>query len=203
VGVNEILAFRLDDYASHESRLCLPENELADSVDFTIGPENELLLIAESMVDNDELGRSAACPAADTVVTHARGTLMPRTKKHQPGPRSQSQPPPASANGASGEVLTLAEAAAYLRLTESDVIGLVRSQGLPGRCIASEWRFLKAAITHWLATAPSGWEDRKAAILELAGKYKEDPDLEQIVEDAYRRRGRKITEGHSSRNLTS
>jgi excisionase family DNA binding protein len=98
-------------------------------------------------------------------------------------------------------VLTLAEAAEYLRLPEGDVVGLVHSQGLPGRCIAKEWRFLKAAIEHWLATAPPCWEARKSAILELAGRYKEDPDLEQIVEDAYRRRGRHITKGSPSRNL--
>jgi len=128
--------------------------------------------------------------------------MMPRTKKDQPGPRSQPKPPPTSVNGPTGEVLTLAEAAAYLRLREPEVLGLVHSQGLPGRCIASEWRFLKAAIQHWLATASSTWETRKAAILELAGKCKDDPDLEQIVEDAYRRRGRPITEGGSSKNVS-
>ena len=128
---------------------------------------------------------------------------MPRTKRRQPGPRSQSQPPAASVIGPSGEGLTLAEAAAYLRLPEADVVGLVHSQGLPGRCVAKDWRFLKAAIEHWLATAPPSWEARKAGILDLAGKYKEDPDLEQIVEDAYRRRGRPFSRGSSSRNLSN
>jgi len=99
-------------------------------------------------------------------------------------------------------VLTLAETAAYLRLAEAEVVGLVHSQGLPGRCTAGEWRFLKAAIQHRLATASPTWETRKAAILELAGKYKDDPDLEQIVEDAYRQRGRPITEGGSSKNVS-
>jgi excisionase family DNA binding protein len=115
---------------------------------------------------------------------------MPRAKKYQAGSRSQPQPPSTSVNGPSGEVLTLADAAAYLRLPETVVVELVHSQGLPGRCVASEWRFLKSAVQHWLASASPSWETRKAAILELAGKYKEDPDLEQIVEDAYRRRGR-------------
>jgi hypothetical protein len=128
--------------------------------------------------------------------------IMPRTKKLQPGPLSHPQPPPALVNGPSGEVLTLAEAAAYLRLPEADVVSLVHSQGLPGRCTADEWRFLKAAIQHWLATASPSWETRKAAILELAGKYKDDPDLEQIVEDAYRQRGRPIIEGGSSKNVS-
>jgi excisionase family DNA binding protein len=127
--------------------------------------------------------------------------IMPRTKKQQPSPVSHVQPPPASVNGPSGEVLTLAEAAAYLRLPEAEVVSLVHSQGLPGRYTSGEWRFLKAAIQHWLATASPTWETRKAAILELAGKYKDDPDLEQIVDNAYRRRGRSITEGGPSENV--
>jgi excisionase family DNA binding protein len=126
---------------------------------------------------------------------------MPRTEKQQSGRLSQPSPP-TSVNGPSGEVLTLAEAAAYLRLPEAEIVGLVRSQGLPGRCIGGEWRFLKAAIQHWLATASPTWETRKAAILELAGKYKDDPDLERIVEEAYRRRGRPITRGGSSTELS-
>ena len=125
--------------------------------------------------------------------------MMPRTRKHQSGPRSQPAPS-ASVPSAVGEVLTLAEAAAYLRLPEAEVVSLVHTQGLPGRCITGEWRFLKAAIQHWLASASPTWESRKVALLELAGKYKNDPDLEQIVEDAYRRRGRPITLGGSDRN---
>ena len=126
---------------------------------------------------------------------------MPRTKKQQAAPRSKAETRPKSVNGPSGEVLTLADAAAYLRLSETEVVGLVHSQGLPGRCIASEWRFLKSAVQHWLATASPTWETRKAAILELAGKYKEDPDLEEIVKEAYRRRGRPISETETSRHV--
>jgi Helix-turn-helix domain len=127
--------------------------------------------------------------------------MMPRTKKQQAAPRSQAETPPKSVNGPSGEVLTLADAAAYLRLPETEVMGLVHSQGLPGRCVASEWRFLKAAVQHWLATASPTRETRKAAILELAGKYKEDPDLEEIVKEAYRRRGRQSSERGSSKEF--
>ena len=36
---------------------------------------------------------------------------------------------------------------------------------------------------------------RKEAQLALAGKYKEDPDLMRICEDAYRQRGRPLAEG--------
>ena len=90
---------------------------------------------------------------------------------------------------ADGRGFDIAEAAAYLRLAESEVVGLAHTQGLPGRCVAGEWRFLKAALEHWLATGSPTWDTRKAAILELSGKYKDDPDLETIVEEAYRRRG--------------
>jgi hypothetical protein len=158
------------------------------------------LFLIESLTDNGGTVQPTARWASDKFGGDARGMIMPRTKKRQPVPRSQPQPPPSSFNGPSGEVLTLAEAAAYLRLPEAAVVGLVHSQGLPGRCIASEWRFLKAAIESWLGAASPTWDVRKAAILELAGKYKEDAELEQIVEDAYRRRGRPVTEGSSSKN---
>ena len=80
-------------------------------------------------------------------------------------------------NGTTDEVLTLPEAAAYLRLAESEVVNLAHTRGLPGRYVAGEWRFLKAALQHWLATGSPTWDTRKAAILELSGTYKDDPDL--------------------------
>src|SRR5277367_5054010 len=48
------------------------------------------------------------------------------------------------------EVLTLVEAAAYLRLTEADVLRMVDEQGLSARQLGKEWRFLKSAIQDWL-----------------------------------------------------
>jgi hypothetical protein len=44
-----------------------------------------------------------------------------------------------------------------------------------------ECRFLKVAVRHLLATTSPTRETSKAAILELAGKYRGDPDLESIV----------------------
>ena len=125
---------------------------------------------------------------------------MPRTKPKRDKPAAI--PNPGTINGPSDEVFTLGEAAAYLRFTEADVLRLVEEQGLPTRQLGNEWRFLKAAIQHWLATGSPTWKTRKAAILELAGKYKDDPDLEQIVAEAYRRRGRTNQEGESSENLS-
>jgi excisionase family DNA binding protein len=120
---------------------------------------------------------------------------MPRTKKQEPAP--PQVPAPATVNGPPGDVLTLSEAAAYLRLPEADVIGLVHSQGLPGRLIGDQWRFLKAAIQQWLSTGAPTPQTRKAAQLALAGAWKDDPDLEAMVEEIYRRRGRPITEDGS------
>jgi excisionase family DNA binding protein len=98
-------------------------------------------------------------------------------------------------NGPADEVLTLAEAAAYLRLNEPEVIDLVHSQNLPGRFTGNEWRFLKSAIQHWLSTGLPTRPVRKEAQLALAGKYKDDDDLARICEEAYRQRGRLATKG--------
>jgi len=86
---------------------------------------------------------------------------------------------------------SVAEAAAYLRLHEQDVIAAASTQGLPGRLVGGQWRFLKTALQQWLSVSQPTAEMRKAARLELAGKCKDDPDLEWIVEDAMRRRGRR------------
>jgi excisionase family DNA binding protein len=97
-------------------------------------------------------------------------------------------------NGPASDVLTLAEAAAYLRLAETEVVRLVHTQGLPGRFTGSEWRFLKTAIQQWLSTGGPTTETRKAAQLLLAGSFKDDSDLEAIVEEAMRLRGRRVAE---------
>ena len=115
---------------------------------------------------------------------------MSRTKK-KPVARSVS-PSQVGRNGPASDVLTLAEAAEYLRLSEPDVIDLVHSQNLPGRFTGSEWRFLKAGLQDWLRTpAP---RSGKEALLALAGAWKDDPDIDEIVRQAHKRRGRSIPE---------
>src|SRR5438309_11758601 len=90
------------------------------------------------------------------------------------------------------EVLTLGEAAAYLRVPEQDVLRLANLQELPGRQIGNEWRFLKAGLRDWLRTPARN--SGKEALLALAGAWKDDPDIEEIVRQAHRRRGRPRTE---------
>jgi excisionase family DNA binding protein len=117
---------------------------------------------------------------------------MPRTTKPPKKPKAGANatatetPPPAPA---AGEVLTLAEAAAYLRLSEAEVTNLVHSQGLPGRAVGGGWRFLKTALQDWLRT-PSG----KKGLLSQIGALKDDPYLEEMLQEIYKRRGRPMTE---------
>ena len=89
------------------------------------------------------------------------------------GPASATRGSDASGAGA---VLTLGEAAAYLRVAESEVKRLAELRVLPGRQIGGEWRFLKAGLQDWLraSSARSG----KDAFLALAGVWRDDPDID-------------------------
>ncbi len=114
---------------------------------------------------------------------------MPRTKP-KPEPVTTAGTPPTGGNGLGGEVLTLSEAAGYLRLPEGDVLRLIEEQSLPARRLGSEWRFLKSAIQEWLSQPVP----KKKNIWDMAGIFKDDPHLDEIVKEAMRRRGRKIAE---------
>jgi excisionase family DNA binding protein len=62
-----------------------------------------------------------------------------------PASESQSGRPPRNE-----EVLTLAEAAAHLRVPEAELADLADRNGVPARKVGSEWRFLKKALDDWL-----------------------------------------------------
>ncbi len=114
---------------------------------------------------------------------------MPHTKKK---PKPVPPPVPPVGNGTVGEVLTLREAAAYLRLPEADVLRLVKEQDLPARHLGEEWRFLKSAIQLWLSTPPT--KENKEGIWAAAGTLKDDPYLEEMLQEIDRMRGRPTTE---------
>jgi excisionase family DNA binding protein len=88
-------------------------------------------------------------------------------------------------------VLTLAEAAAYLRVSETEIVELMRRQGLPGRKIGNAWRFLKAGIQEWLRLPEKEnfWWKQFVAL-------KGDPYLDEMLEQIFRDRdrGRPATE---------
>jgi excisionase family DNA binding protein len=82
-------------------------------------------------------------------------------------------------------VLTLDETAAYLRLPAETVVRLVGQQGLPGRHIDGEWRFLKSAVDGWL----SG-RNGKRSLLSFAGEMADDDSWQEMLDEIYKRRGR-------------
>ena len=87
------------------------------------------------------------------------------------------------------EVLTLEEAAEYLRVSESEVVELATSHELPGRKIGEQWRFLKAALQDWLCGP-----DQRTVLQRHAGAMKDDPYLDEMLEQIYRDRGRPLVE---------
>ena len=89
-------------------------------------------------------------------------------------------------------VLTLSEAAAFLRVSDDAVLDAVRRQHLPGRKIKAEWRFLKSALEDWLRVIPQHANDEGLAA--LAGAWKNDPHLEEMLGNIYRDRGRSMIE---------
>jgi excisionase family DNA binding protein len=105
---------------------------------------------------------------------------MTRSATTAPRRRVHKSPP---------EVLTLEEAAAYLRVSEAEVVVLATKHGLPGRKIRDDWRFHKLGLVHWLL-GPSP----KDRLLSHAGAMADDPDLEAMLEKIYQERGRPMVE---------
>jgi excisionase family DNA binding protein len=88
-----------------------------------------------------------------------------------------------------GDVLTLPEAAAYLRLPEDAVLEAVRQQRLPARKVREEWRFLKSAIQEWLRVP-----EERDFLKTHFGALKDDPYLHEMLEQIYQERGRPMIE---------
>jgi excisionase family DNA binding protein len=110
---------------------------------------------------------------------HSREFLMATASK------PSKKKPPTGTN----EVLTLTEAAAYLRVSEAEVLELARRGDVPGRKIGSDWRFHKEALSDWLR-APSPHE----RLMRHAGAAKGDPHHDEMLEMIYRERGRPMVE---------
>lgn len=104
--------------------------------------------------------------------------------------------PKASKAGANGTppnpegVLTLAEAAKLLRVSEAGLLADVIDGRVPCRLVAGEWRFTKEAIFEWLRQPEVNVEAKKS-MLSVIGAFKDDDTLEPMVEEIYRRRREK------------
>ncbi len=94
----------------------------------------------------------------------------------------------------SSDVMTLAEAAKYLRTSRQAVKDLAENGTLPAQRVNGAWRFLKEAINEWLRgrTALSSRDE----MLRQAGAFKDDPDLPKILADIYAARGRPEVDAH-------
>jgi excisionase family DNA binding protein len=114
-------------------------------------------------------------------------TTMPPTK-----PKPKQKPKPKAADIPNGEVLTLAEIAKYLRVPEARVEQLVHERNLPGRWLGDQWRFHKPAVVDWLKGLSV--RSSKDAQLGVAGIWKDDPTIDEMVKEIYRQRGRPMTE---------
>ena len=116
-------------------------------------------------------------------------TKMKTSKKPAKGPAVKNGvPEPVEPT----DVMTLAEASAYLRVAEDDVLNLVHTQGLAGRRIGTQWRFLKTQVQSWLSTPQP--KSGNEALLAMAGSWKDDPYLDEMLKEIYRQRGRPMTE---------
>jgi excisionase family DNA binding protein len=114
------------------------------------------------------------------------------------------------------DVLTLKEAAAYLRVSADELKKLAEAGGVPARPIGKEWRFSGTALEEWLRgefmsraefgelekalrerlngkpKPPLGSYER---ISKYAGMWKDDEkELEEFLKEVYRRRGRPMVE---------
>ncbi len=82
-------------------------------------------------------------------------------------------------------VLTLDEAAAFLRLSPDTVERQATEGNIPGQYIEGTWRFLHAALEDWLRH-----RDSRTVLLRQAGMLADDDNWPALLDAVYRSRGR-------------
>ncbi|HSQ58390.1 MAG TPA: helix-turn-helix domain-containing protein [Gemmata sp.] len=70
------------------------------------------------------------------------------------------------------EVLTVAEAAAFLRVPEAGLEADAKAGRVPGRLVAGQWRFGKATLLAWLSQ-PEPTSNRPKTGVELVERIRE------------------------------
>jgi hypothetical protein len=99
---------------------------------------------------------------------------MPKTTK------PPAKPSPEANGTAAPEVLTLAEAAAWLRVSAQGLEADAVAGRLPARLVAGEWRFNLPALRQWFSEAgPTAEKPSKDRMLAVFGAWKdfgEDPE---------------------------
>jgi Helix-turn-helix domain len=72
-------------------------------------------------------------------------------------------------------VLTLAEASEYLRLSPESLVQQVELGNIPGQQVNEDWRFLRGAIDDWLRG-----RDQRSVLLRHAGVFADDETLDEL-----------------------
>jgi excisionase family DNA binding protein len=62
-----------------------------------------------------------------------------------------------------GDVLTIDELAAYLKIPKSTLYKIVREGKIPSQKVGRHWRFRKIAIDHWLEETRTSARDSRDA----------------------------------------
>jgi hypothetical protein len=107
----------------------------------------------------------------------------------KPKPKPRTNQPAANGPVPSAEgILTLTEAAAFLRVPEEGLRKDAEAGRVPGRLVAGQWRFARATLLDWLSRPEVSSEARKKSMLAVAGSLKDDETLDAMVEEIYRRR---------------
>jgi excisionase family DNA binding protein len=75
----------------------------------------------------------------------------------------------------STNILTLEEAAQYLRLSPTVIVQQASIGNIPGQPIDNDWRFLRSAIDDWLKTRNS-----RSILLRQAGSLADDDTLVEL-----------------------
>lgn len=91
------------------------------------------------------------------------------------------------------EVFTLREAAAFLRVKETDIRNLIDAGGFPGRKVGDDWRVLKTAVCDWLnmpeaSDSATDWRESNQRLLDLAGSWKDDETISELLEFIHQER---------------
>ncbi len=112
---------------------------------------------------------------------------MPTKTTKKPKATAAAKP---EANGTvPAENMTLAEAAVWLRVSEDGLKADAVAGRIPARLVAGEWRFNKPALVAWLSQPePPVEKSSKERMLAVAGMWKDDPTVDAMVEEIYRKR---------------
>ena len=114
---------------------------------------------------------------------------MPPTKAPNRRTKPSRRTPTRATVPVGCEVLTLEEAAAYLRVSPQQVDELATRHDLPARKIGEQWRFHRSALVDWLCQSSP-----KERLMRHAGAGKDDPYRDEMLRTIYQNRGQPMAE---------